>query len=186
MVVTLGKASDSTMIVVKDDPRIPTPRAVYDAKKKMIDRLQLSADKLTAAVDKIVDAEETLTKMDGQLRGAEGKDIDSLRKEAVKMRDEIKKIRESIFGRSATERQGITRFADITTQSILGVARQEITGKLAAPTAQTERLVTDAETAVTESVTKINEFLTGKWAAYRKLVESTPVKLFKDWVKSFK
>jgi hypothetical protein len=180
MVVTLGKASDSTMVVVKDDPRIPTPRAVYDAKKKMFDRLQLSADKLTAAVDKIVDAEETLTKMEGQLRGVEGKDVDSLRKEAVKMRDEIKKIRESIFGRSATERQGITRFADITTQSILGVARQEISFKIAAPTAQTERLVADAETAVTESVTKINEFISGKWAAFRKLAESTPVKLFKD------
>ena len=39
---------------------------------------------------------------------------------------------------------------------------------------------TEAETADTESVTRINEFLTGKWAAYRKMAESTPVKLFKD------
>ncbi len=180
MVVTLGKFSDSTMVTVKDDPRIPQPRAVYDAKKKMFDRLQLSADKLTAAVDKITDAEETLTKIEGQLRGAEGKEVDSLRKETVKMREEIKKIRESIFGRNASDRQGITRYADITTQSILGAARQDISGKIAAPSAQTERLVADAETAVTESVNRINEFVTGKWAAYRKLAESTPVKLFKD------
>ncbi|MFY7840645.1 MAG: VPS10 domain-containing protein [Lacibacter sp.] len=180
MVITLGKFSDSTMVTVKDDPRIPQPRAIYDAKKKMFDRLQVSADKLTAAVDKIVDAEETLTKMEGQLRGAEGKDVDSLRKETTKMREEIKKIRESIFGRNASDRQGITRYADITTQSILGAARQEIGGKIAAPTAQTERLVADAETAITESVNRINEFVTGKWAAYRKLAESTPVKLFKD------
>ena len=180
MVVTLGKFSDSTMVTVKDDPRIPQSRAVYDAKKKMFDRLQVSADKLTAAVDKILDAEETLTKLEGQLRGAEGKDVDSLRKETTKMREEIKKIRESIFGRNASDRQGITRYADITTQSILNTARQEISGKIAAPTAQTERLVADAETAVTESVKKINEFVTGKWAAYRKLAESTPVELFKD------
>ncbi|WP_205755943.1 VPS10 domain-containing protein [Lacibacter luteus] len=180
MIVTLGKFSDSTMVTVKDDPRVPQPRAVYDAKKKMFDRLQVSADKLTAAVDKIVDAEETLTKMEGQLRGAEGKDVDSLRKETTKMRDEIKKIRESIFGRTASDRQGITRYADITTQTILGAARQEIGGKIAAPTAQTERLVVEAETAVTESVNRINEFTSGKWAAYRKLAESTPVKLFKD------
>jgi hypothetical protein len=96
------------------------------------------------------------------------------------MRDEIKKIRETIFGRNATDRQGITRFADITTQSILGAARQEIVGKIAAPTTQTERLIVDAETAVTESVTRINEFISGKWAAFRKLAESTPMKLFKD------
>jgi photosystem II stability/assembly factor-like uncharacterized protein len=180
MVVTLGKFSDSTMITVNDDPRMPTPRTVYDAKKKMFDRLQLSSDKLTAAVDKIADAEESLTKIEGQLRGAEGKEADSLRKETTKMREEIKKIRESIFGRNASDRQGITRFADITTQSILGNARQEISGKIAAPTAQTERMVVDAETAVTESVNKINEFVSGKWAAYRKLAESTPLKLFKD------
>jgi predicted nucleic acid-binding Zn-ribbon protein len=180
MVVTLGKFSDSTMVTVNDDPRMPTPRTVYDAKKKMFERLQLSSDKLTAAVDKILDAEESLTKIEGQLRGAEGKDVDSLRKETTKMREEIKKIRESIFGRNASDRQGITRFADITTQSILGNARQEISGKIAAPTAQTERMVADAETAVTESVNKINEFVSGKWAAYRKLAESTPLKLFKD------
>jgi hypothetical protein len=180
MVVTLGKVSDSTMIIVNDDPRMPTARAVYDAKKTMMDRLQLSSDKLTAAIDKIADAEESLTKIEGQLRGAEGKDVDSLRKETAKMRDEIKKIRETIFGRNASDRQGITRYADITSTTILQAARQEIAGKIAAPTAQTERMIVDAETAVTESVNKINEFMTGKWAAYRKLAESTPLKMFKD------
>lgn len=168
------------MITVNDDPRMPTARAVYDAKKKMMDRLQLSSDKLTAAIDKIADAEESLTKIEGQLRGAEGKDVDSLRKETAKMRDEIKKIRETIFGRNASDRQGITRYADITSTTILQAARQEISGKIAAPTAQTERMIVDAETAVTESVNKINEFITGKWASYRKLAESTPLKLFKD------
>jgi hypothetical protein len=62
----------------------------------------------------------------------------------------------------------------------LFAARNDIGGKLAAPNAQSERMMTEAETAVAESVTKINEFLNGKWAAYRKLVESLPVKLFKD------
>lgn len=180
MVVTLGKASDSTMIKVEGDPRAPMTKEVYEAKKKMADRWQAIADKLTAALDKIADAEETLTKMDAQLRGVEGKEADSLRNEAKKIRDEIKKIRESISGRSAENRQGITRFADITTQSILFNARGEIGNKLAAPTAQTERLMSEAETAVNESVTRINEFMTTKWAAYRKLVESMPVKLFKD------
>jgi len=178
--ITLGKVSDSTMITVAADPRIPFAKDIYDAKKKMAERLMLSVDKLTAAVDKIADAEEVLTKMDAQLRGVEGKEADSLRNEAKKIRDEIKKIRESIFGRSAENRQGITRFADITTTSIIQTARGEIGNKLAAPTAQTERLVAEAETAVNESINRINEFVNSKWAAYRKLVESMPVKLFKD------
>ncbi len=180
VVVTLGKTSDSTMILVKDDPRAPTPKDVYDAKKKMADRMQIGTDKLTEAIDKIADAEETLTKIDAQLRNVEGKEADSLRNETKKIRDEIKKIRESIFGRSAENKQGMTRFSDITTMSILQTARMEIQGKLAAPTVQTERLVNEAETAIAESVNRIDEFLNGKWRTYRKLVEGMPVKLFKD------
>lgn len=180
IVVTLGKESDSTMVTVKGDPRAPISKEVYDAKMKMNSRLQTSVNKLTEAVDRILDAEETLTKMDAQLRNVEGKDADSLRKAGTKMRDEIKKLRESMFGRSAPDKQGITRFADITTQSIIQRARFEIGNKIAAPTAQTERLVTDAETAVTEAIGKINDFFTNKWSSYRKLVESIPMKLFKD------
>lgn len=180
VVIAVGKDSDSTMLTVKDDPRIEVKKEVYEAKKKMIDRLQQSADNLTAALDKIADAEETMTKIDASLRGVEGKAADSLRKSAVAIRAEIKKIREGISGRSAENRQGITRFADRTTNTALQGARGEIMGKLAAPTAQTERLVTEAETAVNNSVQQINDLINGKWAAYRKLVEATPIKFFKD------
>ena len=179
-VITLGKESDSTMVTVKDDPRVVTSKGIYDAKMKMNDRLQESSDKLMLAVDRITDAEETLAKLDAQLKNTEGKDADTIRKAGTKMKDEIKKIREGIFGRSAEGKQGITRFSDVTSTSILQTARREITGKLDAPSSLTERLVVEAETAVTESVNLINEFFTGKWAGYRKLVEATPLKLFKD------
>jgi photosystem II stability/assembly factor-like uncharacterized protein len=180
VVIAVGKDSDSTMLTVKEDPRIEVKKEVYEAKKKMIDRLQQSADKLTAALDKIADAEETMTKIEASLRGVEGKDADSLRKAAVAIRAEIKKIRDGISGRSAENRQGITRFADRTTNTALQGARGEIMGKLAAPTSQTERLVTEAETAVNNSVQQINDLINGKWAAYRKQVEATPIKFFKD------
>ncbi len=181
VVVSLGKDSDSTMVVVKADPRIETKKEVYDAKKKMVDRLQLSADKLTEAVDRIADAEEAIAKIENSLRGVEGKEADSLRKAGTAIKAEIKKIRESIFGRTATERQGITRFADITTTTILQNASMEIMRKIAAPTTQTERLIVEAEAAVKESVKKINEFIDGKWKAYRTQAEATPMKLFKDY-----
>lgn len=181
VVISMGKDSDSTMLTVKPDPRIETKKEVYDAKKKMIERLQVSSDKLTEAVDRITEAEETIAKIEASLRGVEGKEADSLRKASANMKNEIKKIRESLFGRNATDRQGITRYADITTTTILQNASSDITGKIAAPTAQTERLVTEAENAVKESLKKINEFFDGKWKEYRKLAEATPVKLFKDY-----
>jgi hypothetical protein len=154
---------------------------VYDAKKNMRERLQQSTDKLTEAVDRITEAEETITKIEASLRGVEGKEADSLRKAGTAIKAEIKKLRERIFGRTANERQGITRYADITTMSILQTANMEIMSKIAAPTEQTERLVTDAENAIKESLKIINAFFADKWKAYRNQAEATPMKLFKDY-----
>ncbi|MFN4285695.1 MAG: VPS10 domain-containing protein [Lacibacter sp.] len=180
VVISLGNEADSLLLTVKEDPRFEFNKAVYDAKKKMMDRLQQSADALTAAVDRITDAEETLTKLEGQLRGATGKEADSLRKAMADIRKEIKTIRDGIFGRSAEGKQGITRFADRTVTTALQNARGEITGKIAAPTAQTERLVKEAEEEVQNTVQIINAFFTNKWAPFRKLAEATPLQLFKE------
>jgi photosystem II stability/assembly factor-like uncharacterized protein len=180
VVISLGKEADSTMVTVKGDPRVDVKKEVYEAKKQLMDRLQKSADQLTAALDRIADAEETMTKLEGQLRNEQGKEADSLRKAIADVRKQIKTIRETISGRSAEGKQGITRFADRTTQTALQTARMEIMGKLAAPTAQTERLVKEAEAAVTESVNKINDFFNTKWKAFRQQAEATPLKLFKE------
>lgn len=180
VVISLGKEADSVMLTVKDDPRISTKKEVYEAKKKLLTRLQSSADKLTAAIDRITDAEETLTKLEATLRGAEGKDADTLRKAATNLRTEIKKLREPIFGRSAEGRQGITRFADRTTTTALQTARMEIMGKIAAPTSQTERLIQEAETEVENSIKTIDAFFANQWAEFKKLAEANPVKLFKN------
>lgn len=179
VLINLGKEADSVMLTVKPDPRIPVSREVYDAKKKMLDRLQQSADQLTAALDKLSDAEETMAKVEANLKGNEGKEADSLRKAVTKIKDAIKKLREPISGRSS-EKQGINRFADRTTQSVLQTARMEIMGKLAAPTAQTERLVKEAEAEVQKTVQTLNEFMNTQWAEFRKQTEATPMKLFKD------
>lgn len=180
VVISLGKEADSLMLTVKGDPRVEVKREVYEAKKKMMERLQLSVNKLTEAVDRVTDAEETLTRIEAALKGAEGKEADSLRKACTQMRETIKKMRQPIFGRSAEGRQGITRFADRTTMTAIQGARSEINSKIAAPSAQTERLVVEAETAVTETINNINEFFNGKWKEFRKLAEATPLKLFKE------
>jgi photosystem II stability/assembly factor-like uncharacterized protein len=179
ILLAMGKESDSVWVIVKPDPRFETRQDIYDAKKNMLERLQKSVDALTAAMDRVLDAEETLTKLEAQLKGVEGKEADSLSKGIKAQRDEIKKLREPIFGRSS-DKQGISRFADRTTTSVLMGVRMEIMGKLAAPTAQTERLLQEAEEQVQASVRSINDYMTGGWAAFRKQAEATPMKLFKD------
>ena len=46
---------------------------------------------------------------------------------------------------------------------------------------QEERLVKEAEAEVKKALEKMNNFILNDWTNYRKLVESKPLKMFKDY-----
>lgn len=181
LVVTYARASDSTMITVKDDPRLGNRNDIKLAQRTMISRLRKGADKLTEGMDRLTEAEEVCTKIEGQLKGVEGKETDSLRRTTAKMKDEIKSIREFISGKSS-DLQGISRSPfQVTVMTQLQLAQQSILSKMVVPGQQEETLVGNAEKAAAEAVQKINGFFDGKWKDYRTQVEGTKVNLFKDY-----
>jgi hypothetical protein len=49
------------------------------------------------------------------------------------------------------------------------------------PGEQEEQKLKDAEAAIQTVVEKANAFFANEWAAFRKLVEATPIKKFKDY-----
>ena len=180
MLITYARASDSTFVTVKDDPRLGNRNEIKLAQRKMYDRLRKSADKLTEGIDRLTEAEEVCTKIQSQLKGVEGKETDSLRKATTKMQDEIKVIREIISGKPS-DRQGITRSFDVTVMTQLQSAQQSIGSKMVIPGQQEETMLANAEKAVAGAVQKINGFFDGKWKDYRQQVEGTKVTLFKDY-----
>ncbi len=181
LVVTYARTSDSTMITVKDDPRLGNRNDIKLAQRKMVDRLKKGADKLTEGMDRLTEAEEVCTKIEGQLRGVEGKETDSLRKTTAKMKEEIKSIREFISGKTS-DLQGISRSPfQVTVMTQLQLAQQSILSKMVAPGQQEETLLANAEKVAAEAVQKINSFFDGKWKDYRTQVEGTKVNLFKDY-----
>ena len=181
LVITYARASDSTMITVKDDPRLGNRNDIKLAQRTMITRLRKGANKLTEGMDRLTEAEEVCTKIEGQLRGVEGKETDSLRKATAKMKDEIKSIREFISGKTS-DLQGISRSPfQVTVMTQLQLAQQNIGSKMVVPGQQEETLLANAEKAAAEAVQKINNFFDGKWKDYRTQVEGTKVNLFKEY-----
>jgi hypothetical protein len=180
-VIKYAGASDSTFITINDDPRLGNRNDIKVAQRAMYDRLRKSADKLTEGMDRLTESDEICAKMLNELKGIEGKDVDSLRKMTTKMQDSIKSIREFVDGKTS-DRQGLSRNPfDVTVMSQLREAQQSIGSKMAAPGAQEEALISNAEKAVAEALQKINAFFDGKWVAYRSQAEETKVKLFKDY-----
>ncbi|HWJ92925.1 MAG TPA: hypothetical protein VNR87_17550, partial [Flavisolibacter sp.] len=139
VVLTYGRESDSTFVVVKDDPRLNKTDEVKTAQRKMLDRLRKSSDKLVTAMDRLGESEEVLGKVTAELLGLQGKEVDSLRKVTTAMRDSIKLIREFISGRTS-DRQGLSRPPQITVLSTMQTAQQYITANSVAPGQQEEQL----------------------------------------------
>lgn len=179
VVLTYGKQSDSTYVIIKDDPRFNKTNDAKIAQRKMLDRLRKSSDKLITGLDWLDESEEVLTKVTGSLRGLQGKEIDSLRKTTIAMQDSIKAIRQYISGRSS-DRQGIPNTPQITVLGTMQTAQTYIMAKSIAPGAQEEQLVKNAEDLINASVTRINNFYNNRWSGYRKQVENTKIDFFKE------
>lgn len=180
VVMTLGKDSDSTMITVKDDPRLKKTEDAKLAQRQMLDRLRKSSDKLIEAMDRLTESEETIGKITTQLKGLEGKEFDSLRKASTAMTDSIKTLREFISGKT-TEKQGLSRPQQVTVLNTIRTAQQYVVSKSVAPGIQEEALVKNAETLISETLQRVNNFYNTHWQAYRKQTENTRIGLFKDY-----
>lgn len=179
LVVELDKEKDSAMFVVKSDPQLPANKELYDARMAALKRLNKSNDRLVAITDRLADAEESITKVEASLKNIEGSQADSLRKEGKVMADSIKNIRNFILGKPL-EKQGYGRPYEETPVRRIQEARTSITRKDKIPSAQEFALIEMAESRVAEAVQKANTFFNGKWVAYQKLAEVTPIKLFKE------
>ncbi len=180
VVVNLGTAADSTMIVVNADPNVPNDKNVYDAKMVLLKRLEKSALKLTEITDRLTEADETIAKIEAQLKNIEGKEADSLRKAGKAMTDSVKSIRNFIFGKPQ-EKQGYGTVYQLTVNEKMQAARGEILGKNKIPDAQELNQVEVAEALVAQAIEKANTFFTTKWMAYQKLAEATPMKIFNSY-----
>ena len=155
-------------------------RRVKLAQKAMNDRLRKSGDKLNAAMDRLQETDDVLAKVNALLKDATGRDADTVRKATTKITEAIKEIREFVNGKTS-DRQGYGQVPQVTVMTVVRNAQQYISSKSVAPGEQEERLVAEAEDVIKQTVDKVNDFFTNKWTGYRQLVETKPLKFFRDY-----
>ena len=179
MVISLNGVSDSTVMVVKGDPNVPLSRELYDARMKVLKRLEKSSARLSSVIDQLAEADETIKRVDATLTALDGRQSATLRKWNISMTDSIKNIRDYIFGRKQ-EKQGFGTPYQVTVNGRLQSANQAVEGKNKIPDAQEIRLTEEAEFLVSDAVKRTNTFFATKWKEYQTAVDSAQVKLFRD------
>ncbi|MBW0159933.1 MAG: hypothetical protein KXJ51_00975, partial [Sediminibacterium sp.] len=181
VVMNLGRnISDSTTIVVNDDPYAPTPKAVRDALRKAVDRLNKSSIRLGTLNERFSDAEGIMNKVETALRDIDAKQADTIRKTMKPIREEIQAIREILNGKPQTK-QGYGNIPQVTINGYLNEARSNITGKTIVPGEQEERLMKTAEDKISEVITRANALFDNQWKAFRAVADKIELKLFKDY-----
>ena len=175
-----GDAKDSTIVEVKDDPRVFISKETKVAQKALYSRMEKSINQLTEATDQLTEAEEIAKTIQNQAKEKEGKEFEDLAKASKAIQDSIKIKREIIIGKKM-EKQGYGRPYQVTPQGKIGEAMRYISSKQIAPTKDDVTLVEQLEVLTKDSIEKINKFFAVNWADYRKKVEATPMKTFKDY-----
>jgi hypothetical protein len=181
LIFVCGDAKDSSSIEVKNDPRVAVAKEVQMAKRALYARMEKSIVQLAEATDRLTEAEDVAKTIQSQVKDKEGKDLEDLGKASKTIQDSIKVKREIITG-SKFEKQGYGRPYQITPQGKISEAMGYINSKLITPTNADVKLVEQLETLTKETIEKVNKFFTTNWAEYRKKVESTPLKTFKDYL----
>lgn len=179
MVLTVNGVSDSTMMIVKGDPNVPLSREVYDARIKVLKRLENSTGRLASVVDQLGDADETITRVQATLTAADPRQAASLRRLSTSMTDSIKNIRNYIFGKRQ-EKQGYGTPYQVTVNGRLQEANFAVAGKNKIPDAQEIRQTEEAEFLVNDVVKRTNNFFATKWKEYQTAVDAAQIKLFRE------
>ena len=176
-----GDAKDSTIIEVKDDPRVVISKETKQAQKDVYDRMVKSINQLTEATDRLTEAEDIAKMFQTQAKEKEGKEFEDLAKASKTIQDSIKVKRETIIGKKM-EKQGYGRPYQLTPQGKIREAMAYISSKQLPPTKGDINLVEQLEVLTKDAIEKVNKFFVTTWTDYRKKVEATPMKTFKDYL----
>jgi hypothetical protein len=130
-------------------------------------------------MDQLTEADDVCKKVETHYKDIPGATAESIRKSTKVMQDSIKAIREFISGKTQT-RQGYGQVPQVTVQNQLQQANQSIGSKPIAPGPQEEMLVSRAEQLIAEAVGRVDRFMAGPWATYRKQIEGSKQSFFKD------
>jgi len=180
VIVTANNKKDSIWLEVKDDVRVTNKTEIVKKQDEMMAKFQPSADKLNMVMDQLDEVDALLLQLTAEWKDKKERGLDTLNKTHKKVTASAKNLREFISGKKQ-EKQGYGTVDVITPMSTISAATMLIVRRNTMPGEQEEQKLKDAEAAIQSVVAKANEFFANEWAAFRKLVEATPIKKFKDY-----
>ncbi|MEM8927199.1 MAG: hypothetical protein AAGC45_03265 [Bacteroidota bacterium] len=177
--VTIGEASDSTMVTVKTDPRLNANTAsiheVYETRKQLEGFAKTAAD----AVKQLVESKNLVNKFQKEMNTL---DKDKYKDQIKASKDMVKSIDSvvALFIGKEDKRQGITRNPEITVMQRIGTATRYVASRKTGITKTERNLISYARTELKAALAKTNTFFNEKWKPYKATIEELDLSPFKE------
>lgn len=178
IVAIWGKYKDSTTVNVKSDPRLEVKLEDLKAKDAAYRDLEKVVKKATEGFDQLKEARNTIRRVDAALANAPDSTKQQLGKLSKALLDSLNELEKLYM--EPEDAKGIQR-NEYNLNSALGRAQQYINASDGAPNQGAQRMIAQARTQTAEVLTRINNFFSTKFAAYRKKVETVQYSLFKAY-----
>lgn len=178
--LTFGDQKDSTMIEVKNDPRITVPSIALQAQYATLKALESkqsmafrAVKRVKASLEVVMEYSKTLKKEDKE----EFKDALDLCKST---KDTLNNILDIFLGEE-DERQGITRRQTNSINSYYFAAYRYISNALHAPGETENKLIEKYETELESAIETVNDFFSTEWLSFKETIQKVDISPFKDY-----
>lgn len=178
---SFGGQKDSSMIVVKADPRFTYNADAVQARYALLREMQSNMELATQASDRLKESMALLDDFEKRIKAAKRDDLKSAAEQTKAMKDSVTKLMDHLFGKE-DKRQGIVRSPDPTPVSYVQTAMQYLRTAMMEPVGPTEqRVVKFANDKLAELMNRINAFYETQWPTYRSTMEKVSLSPFKDY-----
>ncbi|WP_273443899.1 VPS10 domain-containing protein [Neolewinella agarilytica] len=175
VIMTYGNTTDKTMVTVHADPREKAIPNAFDAQEALRAQLDTTTAHLTTAWNDLQQAGKAVKRIQGLLKDAPKMVKDSLGKDAKGILKSIAEIEEIFVEKEGLK--GIQRNPTNLRAKMFSASRYigQVEGK---PTQMAEVALEQYQAGAKDFIAKIESFLSGDFAAFRKEVDAADLSLF--------
>ncbi len=175
VVASYGDHSDSTMVTVHGDPRLPEDPNRYTARERMIEEFTTVVEAATAGFDRLQDARKSIARVEKAMENLPDSTLTQLKKSGKELKKTIAELEERYM--EAEDIKGIQRNPD-DLQSMLFTASRYVQDVEGQPSQMAQLTLAQAKTRTQEVLAAINDFMANAFAEYQTRVEETQFSLF--------
>ncbi len=175
-----GGQKDSTMILVKADPRIDAPASILEDRYALAKQLQAMTKMVSQATDRLRESKELTEDFEKRLKDAKKPELKAAADKTKAMKDSVNAVFDFILG-SEDKRQGITMSKELSRYSYVQTAGQYVS-RSREPIGETDqRVIKHAVEKMEEIANRVNKFYSTAWPEYKALMEKVDLSPFKTY-----